>query len=249
MLRRRKMAADGPMKAVLVLLALLAPTLAAAGETRPVVVELFTSQGCSSCPPADALLGELAKRRDIVALGYHITYWDGASWRDPLSRKESTERQIAYDKHLTGGQIYTPQIVIEGTEDVVGSDRGQVLAALDKAKPVTATTVRFADDRRSVTIGAGQAPAGAGVLLARYVLKHTTQVKGGENASRTLTDNNAVQSLEMIADWTGKPVTLPIEPPGDGEGLAVLVQAPDGRFLGAASTEVPATSPRPAPRA
>ncbi|HVH80434.1 MAG TPA: DUF1223 domain-containing protein, partial [Stellaceae bacterium] len=97
-------------------------TAASAAETRPIVVELFTSQGCSSCPPADALLGELAKRKDIIALGFHITYWDNALWRDPLSRQESTDRQRAYDQMLTRGQAYTPQIVVEGTEDVIGSD-------------------------------------------------------------------------------------------------------------------------------
>src|SRR5580692_5861470 len=111
------------MKAISVLLALLLSSVAAFAETRPVVVELFTSQGCSSCPPADKLLGELAQRGDVIALGYHITYWDGAQWRDPLSRPESTERQQAYDQALTRGQIYTPQMVVEGTEDVVGSDR------------------------------------------------------------------------------------------------------------------------------
>jgi hypothetical protein len=237
------------MKAILSLVLMVFATAASAAETRPVVVELFTSQGCSSCPPADALLGELAKRRDVVALGFHITYWDGAQWRDPLSRPEATERQQAYDDALTRGQIYTPQMVIEGTEDVVGSDRSLVLAALDKAKPIAAAAVTFAPDRRSVAISAGIAPAGTGVLVARYVLKHTTQVKGGENAGRAATDINAVTSLKMIGDWTGKAESLPIEPPRDGEGLAVLVQGPDGRFLGAASTEAPATSPPQAPRA
>jgi hypothetical protein len=237
------------MKAILALLALLLSSVAAFADTRPLVVELFTSQGCSSCPPADKLLGELAQRGNVIALGYHITYWDGAQWRDPLSRPESTERQQAYDKGLTGGQIYTPQMVIEGTEDVVGSDRSLVLAALDKAKPIAAATITFAPDRRAVTIGAGSAPAGAGVLVARYVLKRSTQVQGGENAGHSATDVNAVTSLKMIGDWTGKAESLPIEPPRDGEGLAVLVQSPDGRFLGAASTETPTTSPPQAPRA
>src|SRR5215813_833580 len=93
-----------PMRMLLFLVPLLFAATAHAGESRPVVVELFTSQGCSSCPPADALLGELAKRRDVVALGYHVTYWDGTAWRDPLSRRESTERQQSYDDHLTRGQ-------------------------------------------------------------------------------------------------------------------------------------------------
>jgi hypothetical protein len=237
------------MKAIFAVLALLLPSVAAFAETRPVVVELFTSQGCSSCPPADRLLGELAKRPDVIALGFHITYWDNAQWRDPLSRPEATERQKAYDDHLTHGQIYTPQMVIEGIEDVIGSDRGMVLAALDKEKPVAAAAVSFAPDRRAVTIGTGTAPAGAGVLVARYVLKRTTQVIGGENAGKSATDVNAVTSLKMIGDWTGKAATFAIDPPAAGEGLAVLVQAPDGRFLGAASVEGPATSLPQAPRA
>src|SRR6202041_3210766 len=107
------------MKAPLLVAALLVASAAQAGETRPLVIELFTSQGCSSCPPADRLLGELARRKDIVALGFHITYWDGAAWRDPFSRQASTDRQMAYDRRLTGGQVYTPQMVVEGTTDLV----------------------------------------------------------------------------------------------------------------------------------
>jgi hypothetical protein len=224
------------MKAIFTLFTLLLPTLAAAAETRPVVVELFTSQSCSSCPPADALLGELARRNNVIALGFHITYWDGAQWRDPFARQESTDRQIAYDKRLTGGQIYTPQMVIDGTEDVIGSDRTMVLAALDKAKPATIAAVTFAPDRHSVAIGASAAPTGASVLLARYALKRTTQVKGGENAAHTLTDSNGVEALAILGTWDGKAVSFPITPPADGEGLAVLVQGADGKIFGAAAT-------------
>ena len=239
------------MKAIFLVSALLLSSVAgvAAAETRPVVVELFTSQGCSSCPPADELLAELARRGNIIALGYHVTYWDGASWRDPLSRPEATARQNAYDDHMTRGQLYTPQMVIEGTQDVVGSDKSLVLSAVDGARPVAATSVTIAPDRRSVAVGTGNAPAGAGVLVVRYVLKRTTPIKGGENAAHTATDVNAVTSLKMIGDWTGKAASFPLDPLADGEGLAVLVQAPDGRFLGAASTETGATSPRPVPRA
>ena len=237
------------MKAIFPVFAMLLSSVAAAAQTRPVVVELFTSQSCSSCPPADRLLGELAKRPDIVALGFHITYWDGTSWHDPFARKESTDRQTAYDRRLTGGQVYTPQMVIDGTEDVIGSDRTMVLAALDKTRPVAVAPVSFAADRRSVAIGAGTAISGASVLLARYTLSRTTEVKGGENAARTLVDTNGVTALSTLGTWDGKAVSFPIEPPADGEGLAVLVQAPDGRFLGAGSTEAPVTSPRPAPKA
>ena len=225
------------MKAVSLILALVLSSAACAGEGRPIVVELFTSQGCSSCPPADRLLAELAQRKDIVALGFHITYWDGAAWRDPFSRQQSTDRQIAYDRRLTGGQVYTPQMIVEGTADLVGSNRKAVLAALDQAKPQAAAPVTFAADRKSVAIGASTAAVGGQVLLARYALKRTTPVAGGENASRTAVDTNAVEALTTLGSWDGKPTSFPIEPPADGEGLAVLVQAPDGRMLGAAALQ------------
>jgi hypothetical protein len=215
------------------LLVMMASTAAPAAESRPIVVELFTSQGCSSCPPADRLLGELVHRKDIVALGFHVTYWNGFSWNDPLSRPVSTSRQTAYDQHLTNGQNYTPQMIIEGTEDVVGSDRSAVLAALEAAKPTVLAPVMFAADRRSVAIGAGVAAPGAKVLLARYLLSSTTHVGSGENASRTLTDVNAVEALTVLGSWEGGAARFAIEPPGEGEGVAVLVQAPDGRMLGA----------------
>jgi hypothetical protein len=231
------------MKAVSCILVLLLSSAAAAGESRPVVVELFTSQGCSSCPPADRLLGELAQRKDVVALGFHITYWDGAAWRDPFSRQASTDRQMAYDRRLTGGQVYTPQMIVEGTTDLVGSDRAAVLAAIAAAKPETAAAISFAADRKSVAIGpgavAGPAPAGASVLLARFAPTRTTPVADGENASRTAVDTNAVEAVTTLGAWDGKAVSFPIEPPGEGEGLAVLVQAPDGRILGAAAVQRP----------
>jgi hypothetical protein len=225
------------MKAILSLVLVALATTASAGEMRPVVVELFTSQSCSSCPPADKLLGELAKRPNVIALGFHITYWDGASWHDLFARKESTDRQTTYDRRLTGGQIYTPQMVIDGTKDVIGSDRTMVLAALDRAKPVALAPVSFAADRHSVAIGAGTVTSGASVLLARYALARTTEVKGGENASRTLTDIHGVTALATLGAWDGKAISFPIDPPADGEGLAVLVQAPDGRIYGAGAIQ------------
>jgi hypothetical protein len=237
------------MKAIFLVLALTLASTAAPAQTRPVVVELFTSQSCSSCPPADALLGELASRGDVIALGFHVTYWDGAAWRDPFARQDSTDRQTAYDRRLTGGQVYTPQMVIDGTADVIGSHRDAVLDAIRSVNPVAAAAVTFAPDRRQLTVGAGSAPAGSAVLLARYTLSRTTRVAGGENAARTLTDTNAVTALTKLGAWGGKPVSFAIDPPGDDEGLAVLVQTPDGRIVGAAAAETRTTSPRPAPKA
>lgn len=223
------------MKAISLLIPLFLVASANAAETRPVVVELFTSQGCSSCPPADRLLGELAKRSDVIALGFHITYWDGAAWRDPFSRPESTQRQTAYDRRLTNGQVYTPQMVIDGTSDVIGSDRAAVLTAIGAAKPVAAAPVSFSADRRTVTIGAGTATLNGTVLLARYALMRTTQVAGGENANRTATDVNGVEHLETLGAWDGRAVNFVIDPPKQGEGIAIIVQALDGTILGAAT--------------
>lgn len=210
-----------------------APALA---ETRPVVAELFTSQGCSSCPPADALLDELARRGDIVALGYHIDYWDNLGWKDPLSSPAATERQRGYARHFDRGQVYTPQMVVEGTRDMVGSDRQAVFAAV-AARPQAAAPVHFAADRQAVAIGAGK---GSGkILLVRFARHRTTQIGAGENAHRTASDTNGVETFAVLGDWDGSARDFNIDPPKPGEGLAVLVQAADGAMLGAASVTSP----------
>ncbi|HEX3411480.1 MAG TPA: DUF1223 domain-containing protein [Stellaceae bacterium] len=208
----------------------------ASAEARPVVVELFTSQGCSSCPPADALLGELERRDDVIAFGFHISYWDRLAWKDPFSSQSSTDRQRAYARLFELGQVYTPQMVVDGAREMVGSDRAGVLAALHDARPETVAAVTFAADRRSVTIGAGDGRGS--VLLVRFALERTTRVAGGENARRTLQDANAVESLVSLGSWDRSPLRFAIEPPAAGEGIAVLVQAADGRMLGAAALQL-----------
>jgi hypothetical protein len=205
----------------------------ASADARPVVVELFTSQSCSSCPPADALLGELARHGDVLALGFHISYWDGPGWKDPFSSRSSTDRQRAYARLFGLGQVYTPQMVVDGAREMVGSDRDQVFAAVRDARPETIAPVTFAADRRSVAIGAGDGRGN--VLLVRFTQKRTTRVAGGENARRTLQDANGVEMLTALGSWNGSALSFAIEPPADDEGLAVLVQAPDGRMLGAAA--------------
>jgi hypothetical protein len=216
------------LAAGLLALSVALPSLA---ETRPIVVELFPSQGCSSCPPADALLRELARRDDVIALGFHISYWDRLGWKDPLSSEASTERQRAYARRLNGGQVYTPQMVVEGSGNMVGSNRAAVLKALSEARPVAAAAVTFAPDRRSVRIGSGTGKGS--VLLVRFIRHQTTQVAAGENAGRILQDANGVRALTTLGDWTGPAHDSPIDPPAVGEGVAVLVQAPDGKILGA----------------
>jgi hypothetical protein len=205
----------------------------ASAETRPIVVELFTSQACSSCPPADALLGELARRGDVIALGFHVSYWDGPGWKDPFSSASSTDRQRTYARLLDLRQVYTPQMVVDGVREMVGSKREQILAALREVHPDAIAPVSLAADYRSVTVGAGR---GQGeVLLVRFAQSRTTQVAGGENAHRTLNDANAVEKLTSLGSWSGSAISFSIDPPKDGEGIAVLVQASGGRMLGAAA--------------
>lgn len=215
------------------LVSTIPPTQAA--EVRPAVVELFTSQGCSSCPPADQLLAELAQRSDIIALGFHIDYWDGLGWKDPLSTSEGTARQQTYARLLGSGQVYTPQLIVEGTREMVGSRREEVLAALRGARPQAVAPVRFAADRRSVTIGPAAMPGAAGtVLLARFVKQRTTHIGAGENAHRTAHDVDGVEALETLGAWQGTEVTFSLDSPSANHGIAVFVQAADGRMLGAA---------------
>ncbi len=211
-------------------LGLAAPALA---QTRPVVVELFTSQGCSSCPPADALLNELAGRPDVLALGFHVDYWDRLGWKDPLSTPGATARQHGYAAQFGRSEVYTPQMVIDGTRQAVGSNRGAVLEAIAGSKAQSAAPVAFAADGRTVSIGAG---TGKGkVVVVRYLLKRTTEVERGENAGKTAVDANGVEAIGSLAEWTGQTLSLPVEPVDAGHGIAVLVQGEDGRILGAAA--------------
>jgi hypothetical protein len=209
---------------------------------RPVVVELFTSQGCSSCPPADALLEELAPRADVLALGFHVDYWDSLGWKDPLSAPGSTERQRDYSRRFGRHEVYTPQMVVDGTRQMVGSNRGAVLRAIADSQRVTVAPIAFAPntakgDPARVMIGAG---AGSGeIVLIRYVVDRQTAVPRGENAGRTAHDVDAVEDIRPMGLWKGDPVAFNVEPPPTGHGLAILVQSPDGAILGAQSWNAP----------
>jgi hypothetical protein len=221
------------------LAATCAASLAHAQPARLVVVELFTSEGCSSCPPADELLTELAgTRHDLLPLAFHVTYWNSLGWTDPFSLEVATKRQEGY-AHISGvGGVYTPQMVIDGTADVVGSERADVLHAVQSAAAhaSAAVPVHVARTGDDVAIGVA-AGAGAGtVWLVGYDLSHRTSVGRGENAGRTLVETNIVRSLTAVADWHGTVLDLHHTAPA-GERLAVLVQAKDGRILGAANQD------------
>jgi hypothetical protein len=211
---------------------------------RPIVVELFTSQSCSSCPPADALLEELSRSRaDVLPLDMHVTYWDHLGWKDRYSLEAATERQRQYGRSLGAGQVYTPQMVIDGRIDAVGSNRRAVLDAIGAAaaarKGGVPVAVTPAGDKLRIEAGQGQGEAT--LWLVGFDARHVTSVGAGENAGRTLTEVNVVRSLKPVAAWRGAALDFTVARP-PGERAAVLLQAEDGRYLGAAALAAAAGS-------
>lgn len=213
---------------------------ARAGDDVPVVVELFTSQGCNTCPPADAYLGELAKRRDIVALALHVDYWDYIGWKDPYAIGVATERQRAYASSFGKGFVYTPQMVVDGAAEAVGSHTSTVADEIAEARKAPG---RFAvqiaskgDDQMIVTVPAAPNDGKkATVWLVLYDRSHTTDIKRGENGGKRLTYYNVVREFRQIGTWTGKAMSIPLKVEGDGrDECAVLVQYNGtGRIVGA----------------
>jgi hypothetical protein len=205
----------------------------------PVVVELFTSQGCSSCPPADALLGELAQRPDIVALAFHVDYWDYIGWKDPFASPGTTARQRQYVGTLGLRMVYTPQMVVDGRIDVVGSHRSEVESAIEASAVQPKLAVRIEDDgqgRHRAVIPAGHGAA-ATIWLAVLDTDQETKVGRGENGGRTLREFNIVREWRQIGTWNGSAVTLPLEAAAgeDRNACAVIVQSgATGPILGAA---------------
>ena len=202
---------------------------------RPVLLELFTSQSCSSCPPAEALLSHLkATRPDIVALEFHVDYWNALSWRDPYSSRAATNRQRTYAAAL-GTEVFTPQLVIDGLHSAVGSDRSAVEAAIEASQhaqpPGPTLALSQPDHRLTISVGAGQGDAT--VLLAGYDAAHTTSIPAGENGGAVLSEVNIVRSLKPIGRWTGQTATITVAPP-EGERFAAFLQAADGTILATA---------------
>jgi hypothetical protein len=216
----------------------------AAGK-RPVVVELYTSQGCDSCPPADAILTQLATRKDVLALSLPITYWDMLGWKDTLASDVCTRRQKAYAAAMKRGGVYTPQMLIDGVSDVVGSRDGLVTAAIaaregdEEAVPVLVSTSKQV---LHISIGSGDhGDDNATVWLFRVQSSAKVVIGGGENSGHTLTYTNVVRDIRAVGMWYGHPLALDL--PRDGMGaqprdtFAVVVQqGGDGRIVGAAMT-------------
>ena len=213
----------------------------AADTAGPWAVELFTSQGCNSCPPADANLGELARRADIVALSFHIDYWDYIGWKDPFASRDTTERQRAYARALHQRYVYTPEMVVDGMAHDPGRDLPPISKLLAEAKrrsPRRATPELSRDVAGPLVIQLATfelESATADVTLALYDRRLSTRVMNGENGGRTLENFNVVRRLQPLGTWDGsaKTWTIPGDGFGPGQGVAVLVQRPNhGPMIG-----------------
>lgn len=212
--------------------------LSASATAQPVVVELFTSQGCSSCPPADLLLGELARRPGIIALAYHVDYWDDLGWKDRYSIPQAAQRQRGYVRRLTKSGPFTPQMVVSGDTSLVGSNRTAVERAI--AGDRDALAIDLAKDGGNLQIHFPEAwREPMDVYLAAYLDQATDKIESGENARRTLKHFNVVRSFKRLGTWNGKPqqMTVPLASlPPDADAVAVILQRTNqGAVAGAAT--------------
>ncbi|MBE7218732.1 MAG: DUF1223 domain-containing protein [Caulobacteraceae bacterium] len=221
--------------AALLVGALAASPAAAADAAHPEVVELFQSQGCSSCPPANANVMAIADRPDILALSFQVTYWDQLGWKDTFAEPAYTARQWDYARAFHRAEVATPEVVVNGRADVVGSNRAQLDALLHQADRGDGGPRVSAEGGRVTVSGA---PAGARVMLVRYD-PHIVQVaiRRGENGGKTLPHRNVVRQLAPLGAVAGAAPQSFALPAADLPGLktAVLVQAaPGGPILAAA---------------
>ncbi|HUQ05712.1 MAG TPA: DUF1223 domain-containing protein [Kofleriaceae bacterium] len=208
-----------------------------AGEGA-IVVELFTSQGCSSCPPADRLLTAIAAaevgagtaRRPVIALAFHVDYWNNLGWRDPFSSSSATARQETYVQALGRG-LYTPQLVVNGRAHVVGSRRGDVERAIANATPVPALAATAALEDGIVRVRATP-PAGTHAMVAVFENELATEVRAGENRGEQLRNDRVVRALEPVGAG-GAQVSIDPSWRRDHLGVVVLAQRDDGSIAAA----------------
>ena len=214
---------------------------------RAIVVELYTSQGCNSCPPADKLLGVLAERDDVVALTFNVDYWDYLGWKDTLAQAAYTERQRHYAASLRNRTVYTPQMVIGGRQHAVGSDRAAVEAAIEaerrrdaEKQDAPALRIEHRDGRILVTLSAAKDNhADATVWLVRYDQRRDVPIERGENAGHNLSYFNVARDMRALGQWHGQAMQLDLSrdqlAEGGRDGCAIIVQkGPVGPVLAAA---------------
>ncbi len=217
----------------------LAGASAQAEPASPVVVELFTSQGCSSCPPADALLHQIAAQDGVIALSLHVDYWDYIGWEDSFARKQFTKRQKAYARAGNRKSIYTPQIVVGGEEAVIGHHALEVQDLIQthggQMPRMTLTVARAAGSVTLRMAPNGPLPREADILLVRFMPRASVEIERGENAGRIMDYVNVVTDLVVVGSWSGAAVAeLKVPVPGEAPAVVLVQEKGPRRILAAA---------------
>lgn len=212
------------------------PALAAPAGGSPVVVELFQSQGCSSCPPANANLNAIADRPDVIPLSFAVTYWDQLGWKDTFATPQFTARQWDYARRAGRGQVATPQIVINGgRQTIVGNNRQELEAAIASARHPGGPQITLTGSQ--ISIGGAHRIRPSTVWVVRFDPRiNNVPIRAGENGGRTLPHRNIVRQLQAVGTWSGKAATFPLPAnPSPVYRTAVLVQAGKGGPIVAAA--------------
>ncbi|HHG89118.1 MAG TPA: DUF1223 domain-containing protein [Devosia sp.] len=211
------------------------------------VVELFTSQGCASCPPADELLGELSARRNVVALAYHVDYWDYIGWADTFADPAYSDLQRSYASSWGKSRIYTPQLIINGTRGLVGSRRAEIEEALSEAELPLEVGLIYADGVLAVRIGGNEDYPESSIWLVTYRSEADVDISRGENRGHSITYVQIVTSRQVLGMWEpkqGAALRLPLSDvlSGESDGVAIVVQQQKdglpGPIIGAALFEM-----------
>jgi len=188
----------------------------------PVVIELFTSQGCSSCPPADALIAALSEQPGVLTLSWHVDYWDYLGWADSFARPEFTARQESYARAAGEHAVYTPQMIVAGVDTAVALGPAQLMGLIDASRvaPAMVSVQReaTADGQRIELMPLSELGGGVGILLVRYAPERAVEMTAGENRGKVVTYTNVVLSLDRLAEWDGSaPLRMTISPDGTAD--------------------------------
>lgn len=198
---------------------------------RPVVVELFTSQGCSSCPPADALIREMANNDDVIVLALHVDYWDYIGWKDTFAQREFTHRQKKYAIAMDEKMIYTPQIIIDGEAALIGNRTSEVTRSIEEAKgKKDIVSLEAVNNGKTLSIAAQPLMSidkPTDVYLVEYLPEQSVSISRGENSGRTIVYANVVHQWENLGNWSGQG-ELALTVPYSGQNPAVVLLQQDG---------------------
>ncbi|NKB26151.1 MAG: DUF1223 domain-containing protein [Rhodobacteraceae bacterium] len=217
----------------------LSLTSAPAHAADPVVVvELYTSQGCSSCPPADKLLGELAGRKDVLPLALHVDYWDYIGWADKFANPAHTKRQRAYARVAGSRSIYTPQMIVGGKDHVIGYKPMAVADAIQANRKLVPIEIGMVRSGNSIVISAqpqGRLPSDMQIQLVRYAPRQSVKIERGENAGKTIKYHNIVLDWSVVGKWDGRaPYRAEVSAPADGKYAVIIQRRGPGPVIAAA---------------